>query len=48
MGVPHEKKLMSASSLLILLSAMLFLNLEMYLRRGILSEVLVVDSHAMA
>lgn len=39
---------MSASSFLILLSVALFFNLEMYLRRGSLSEVCAVDSHAMA
>ena len=47
-GIPHEKILMSTFSFLILLRAVLFLNLEMYLRRGNLSEVLAVERHAMA
>ena len=47
-GIPLKKKLMSVSSFFISLSAALFLNFEINLRRGILSEVLAVDSHAMA
>lgn len=47
-GIPQEKKLIKASSFLMLLSAMLFLNFEMYLRRLSFSLTLAVDSHAMA
>ena len=48
MWIPHEKKLIKASWLVIPLRAALFLNFKIYSRRLSLSLTLAVDSHAMA